>query len=150
MKKRWLVIFGVALSLLLMGFGGRDPLPLKVSCRMSQCVEDCKEPEKIIQNLYADHKLDLRFNIISNCADKEASVEQKHDTLFVELHCTPEMHVHEQNGRMDTIYSYYKLGCECFYRVEMTIEHLAEKPSVLFVNDRLVQDSLFARGAHGR
>jgi hypothetical protein len=101
-------------------------------------------------NQYADHKLDLRFNIISNCADREASVEQKHDTLFIDLHCTPEIHVQEKDGRKDTMYVYYKVGCECFYHVEMTIEHLKEKPSVLLINRRVVRDSSFLSGARGR
>lgn len=111
--------------------------PLLTSLKISECIENCKDPDKIISESYIDNVYKINFGMLLNCNGQDTiSIRFKGDTLKIKVLPTRKSQrvIIEDNG--DTTLVTSTAACDCYYKFAAEIKNLPGQPKVISVNKK--------------
>ena len=103
---------------------GKNAIPTIDKYSISKCKQDCKGPEKIVNNSYQDNALDLKLLKLLGCLDSVPTIQFSKDTLSILINPPDSIDV----------------ACDCFFDIEMRIKNLNSNPKVILLNNRQITD----------
>jgi hypothetical protein len=107
--------------------------------KISECIDNCNDPDKIISDNYADSVYTINFGVLLNCRGQDTlSVKLKNDTL--KLRVLPKRKsqypIIENNG--DTTWVTPISKCDCYYKFSAEIKKMPSRPKVVMVNKEIL------------
>ena len=111
--------------------------PKLIKLKISECIEDCKDPDKIFSEEFKDSTYILNFGMLLNCCDQDTiKLKFKSDTLKIKITSRTKYIIKKINGKSDTTVLYSKGDCECdcYFKFDVQIKNLSLKPKFIKVN----------------
>jgi hypothetical protein len=133
------MIFKQIILLLLLSLFGSADKPKLIRLNISECIENCREPDKIISESYADNVYHINFGMHLNCNGQDTlGLKLKGDTLKIKVLPTRKSQraIVEDNG--DTTWITPNAACVCYYRFTAEIKNLPGQPKVVSVNRKVL------------
>lgn len=131
----------IILFILLTSFCSTNKLsdkPKLTKLKISECIEDCKDPNKILSESYVDSLYRINFGMLLNCCGQDTlSVKIKGDTLKLKILAKRKSQF-KVTVKGDTIWAKPECECECYFKFEAEIKYLPTLPKVISVNKQIL------------
>ena len=146
LKIIFLLTLTFGLSAFLTSFGPtNNPVdgPKLIKLKISECIEDCEDPDKIFSEDFKDNIYTINFGMLLNCCGQDTlSVKLTGDTLKIKIKARPKYKVTTKNGVRDSVL----LGipdceCDCYFKFYADIKNIDSRPKFVKVNKTMLKTS---------
>ena len=104
----------------------------------SECITACESPGWIFSERFDNSLYHFSFGMFKGCNDGDTLTESMSvDTLVLNLKTKLKRKIRNREGKIDTVYSANDYDCDCFYKYEIEISGLKEKPGFIKLNSKI-------------